>query len=29
MCDECEYAEDCFRPKDYVFDEIGTLTTKH
>lgn len=25
MCDECEYAEDCFGPKDCVFDENGNL----
>lgn len=25
MCDECEYAEDCFGPKDCVFDEDGNL----
>ena len=25
MCDECEYAEDCFGPEDCVFDEEGNL----
>lgn len=25
MCDECEYAEDCFGEADCVFDEEGNL----
>ena len=25
MCDECEYAEDCFGEEDCVFDEEGNL----
>lgn len=25
MCDECEYAEDCYGPEDCVFDENGNL----
>lgn len=25
MCDECEYAEDCFGEDDCVFDEEGNL----
>ena len=25
MCDECEYAEDCFGEEDCVFDKDGNL----
>ena len=25
MCDECEYAEDCFGEEDCVYDEDGNL----
>lgn len=25
MCDECEYAEDCFEEENCVFDEEGNL----
>lgn len=25
MCDECEYAEDCFGPENCVYNEDGEL----